>query len=152
MTRRKLCSGWRISGTLLVMATAGLDALTTAIGEEFPRATAVYLFGSRATGQATTTSDYDVAILASERLEPVARWHAQERLASITGASVDLVDLKTASTVFRAQIIHGGIVLLDRDPSERARFEMYALSDYARLNEERRGILEDIHARGTVHG
>jgi hypothetical protein len=43
-------------------------------------------------------------------------------------------------------------VLLDAQPSPRSAFEAFALSAYARLNEERREILNDVRARGRVHG
>jgi hypothetical protein len=42
--------------------------------------------------------------------------------------------------------------LFERTAAERACFEMHALSRYAHLNEERRGILEDVVRRASVHG
>jgi hypothetical protein len=42
-------------------------------------------------------------------------------------------------------------LLADVQPSARASFEATALSAYARLNEERREILNDIAARGRVY-
>lgn len=65
---------------------------------------------------------------------------------------MDLVDLREGSTVMTAQIVSEGRRLLWRDEARCAAFEAHALSDYARLNEERRGILADIRARGRVHG
>ena len=52
----------------------------------------------------------------------------------------------------RVQVLASSRLLFDGDPGGRMRFEMFALSDYARLNEERRGILDDVCARGSVHG
>jgi len=43
-------------------------------------------------------------------------------------------------------------VLYERDANERARFEMHALAWNAHLNEERRGVLEDVGRRGSVYG
>jgi uncharacterized protein len=117
-----------------------------------PEVEAIYLFGSRARGQQSTTSDFDLAVLAPEPLAPVARFDLQEALASKLHSSVDLVDLRTASTVMRVQVIDGGRLLYERSPFLRQLFEATALSAYARLNEERRGIIDDVKARGSVHG
>jgi phenylacetate-coenzyme A ligase PaaK-like adenylate-forming protein len=43
--------------------------------------------------------------------------------------------------------ISKGHLLADLDPSQRSNFEMYALAAYARLNEERRPVLERIDGR-----
>jgi hypothetical protein len=82
----------------------------------------------------------------------VARFDLQERIASRLHCSVDLVDLRTASTVMRVQVLEHGTILYDRRTGRRQAFEATALSAYARLNEERRGIIDDIRQRGSVHG
>lgn len=66
--------------------------------------------------------------------------------------SVDLVDLRVASPVMAIQVIGTGRVLLDNDASARGRFEDLTYGVYARLNEERRGILQRVAAEGTVYG
>jgi uncharacterized protein len=65
---------------------------------------------------------------------------------------VDLVDLHSASTVMRMQILSTGTCLIAEGEGARRAFEMYAYSDYARLNEERREILKGITTRGLVYG
>jgi hypothetical protein len=50
------------------------------------------------------------------------------------------------------QVIAGGTLLFEGDGEARGRFEDRALGDYARLNEERRAILERIAREGTVYG
>lgn len=80
------------------------------------------------------------------------RWDVAQRLATALRRDVDLVDLRTASAVLRAQVLRDGELLIDLAPSARAEFEMLVLADYARLNEERREILLDVKARGSVHG
>jgi uncharacterized protein len=117
-----------------------------------PEVEAIYLFGSRARGQESPGSDFDVAVLAATALAPVFRFDLQEALASDLHAPVDLVDLRAASTVMRVQVIDGGRLLYERSPFRRQLFEATALSAYARLNEERRGILDDVKARGSVYG
>jgi uncharacterized protein len=113
---------------------------------------ALYAFGSRAREDARPDSDYDLALLAERPLEPLARWELQERIARALRANVDLVDLRTASTVLKVQVLKDGIVLEEHHPRARAEFEMYALSDYARLQEERRAILDDASQPGWLRG
>jgi predicted nucleotidyltransferase len=128
------------------------DSLVAALSARVPGLVAVYLFGSHARGDAGPGSDLDLAVLAMAKLDPVERWKLQEDLAAQAHQNVDLVDLRQASTVMRVQVLRDGRLLLDVRPSMRAAFEASAMSAYAHLNEERRGILDDIAARGRVHG
>jgi predicted nucleotidyltransferase len=127
------------------------DIVATIIAA-LPDTEVIYLFGSRARAEANPRSDVDLAILTPQRIDPVARFDLQERIAARLNRDVDLVDLNAASTVMRVRVLEDGRVLYERDPSIREHFEATALSAYARLNEERRGILDDIGARGRVHG
>jgi predicted nucleotidyltransferase len=113
---------------------------------------AVYRFGSTAQGTATESSDTDIAVLAPIRLTAEQRFEVQEALAAKLGRDVDLVDLAAASTVMAIQVIAGGRLLYEAAGGARGEFEDYTLSAYARLNEERRGILERVAAEGTVYG
>ena len=54
---------------------------------------------------------------------------------------MDLVDLSSASTVMAKEVITKGIPIMITDPYAQQTFEMHTLSDYARLNEERKEIL-----------
>ena len=113
---------------------------------------AVYRFGSTAQGTATHASDADLAVLARGRVAPERRFDVQERLAAEIGRDVDLVDLASASPVMAIKVITGGELLYDGDSSARGRFEDQTFGAYARLNEERRGILERVATEGTIYG
>lgn len=63
------------------------------------------------------------------------------RLSGEFGTEVDLIDLSRASTVFRKEVIRTGEPVRVYDEPAMRQFEMLALSDYARLNEERRETL-----------
>ena len=52
----------------------------------------------------------------------------------------------------RMQVIAHGRPLAGFDNAAQARFEDYTYSSYARLNEERRAILEQVRREGTIHG
>jgi predicted nucleotidyltransferase len=113
---------------------------------------AVYHFGSSAAGLDRPDSDVDLAVLADVTLPAVARFDLQERLAELYRRPVDLVDLRTASPVMAMQVLATSQLLLDAAPDARGLFEDRMFTAYARLNEERRGILDRIAAEGTVYG
>ncbi len=117
-----------------------------------PDLVAVYRFGSTSDGSEGPESDVDLAVLGPGRLDPVARFDLQERLASVFRRSVDLVDLRAASTVMAMQVIGAGTLLYESDPAARGRFEDLTYTLYARLNEQRRGILDRIAREGAVYG
>jgi len=79
--------------------------------ESLPDLVAVYRFGSTATGFARSDSDIDLAFLSQSRLDPVDRFNLQERLSTALRRQVDLVDLRTASTVMAIQVIGPGELL-----------------------------------------
>lgn len=113
---------------------------------------AAYRFGSTAQGTATSASDADIAVLARERIAPARRFDVQEQVAAEIGRDVDLVDLASASTVMAIQVITKGDLIYEGDSDARGRFEDLTFGAYARLNEERRAILERVASEGTVYG
>ena len=129
------------------------DRVTVAeIRSAVPGLVAVYRFGSSVSGARRPDSDVDLAVLATASIDPLLRFDLQERLAAALRQNVDLIDLRAASTVMAIQVIGKGRLLLDQDAAARGSFEDLTYSMYARLNEERRGILERVAAEGTVYG
>jgi predicted nucleotidyltransferase len=102
---------------------------------------AVYLFGSQVRQEGRPDSDLDLAFLGNRSPDSVATFELAQDLASVIGCDVDLVDLTRSSTVMRAQVIGTGKRIFTHDTTAVDSFEMYALSDYARLQEERRGAV-----------
>ncbi len=132
--------------------TQPLTALVDRLKKEFPELISVYRFGSLGTEYERPESDLDLAVYAGTPLPVVKLWRLAQKLATEVGRDVDLVDLASASTVMRAQVIHGGERIYCANEFACETFEDYAYSSYARLNEERRGILQDISRRGSVYG
>jgi predicted nucleotidyltransferase len=130
----------------------GLSHAVDEIRAAQARVQAISLFGSRAGEHAGPLSDLDLALLSPAALGEVERWNLASRLSAVLHVEVDLVDLRRASAVMRVQVLGNSRLLFEGDALERMRFEMFALSDYARLNEERRGILDDVRAKGSVFG
>ena len=127
-------------------------SITQFLHEQIPDLVAVYQFGSQARGTARPTSDIDVAVLSAHPIPGGQIFHLAQELAIHLHRDVDLVDLRSASTVMRMQILTTGQCLGTKNLQAKAEFEMYTYADYARLNEERRDLLKGIKARGLVYG
>lgn len=111
----------------------------------------VILFGSAAKGTIRQDSDVDLAFLSDQKKGSYELFLMAQELAAILNREVDLVDLNQASTVFQAQIIGHGKVLYCNDEHRRQLFYMLTLKKYAKLNEERKPILEKIKERGSIY-
>jgi len=129
-----------------------IDRLAQTLSQRLPGIVAIYRFGSFGTPNERPDSDIDLGLQADHPLDPVALFHLAGELATLAGRDVDLVDMIRCSTVMRAQIIATGEVVFCRDTYLCDDFAATAYSRYAHLNEARRGILEDIQARGAIHG
>jgi predicted nucleotidyltransferase len=101
----------------------------------------VYLFGSFGTSRQHPGSDLDLAILAVAPLDPVSLFRLGGEISTALNREVDLIDLSTASTVMAKEVLRTGERLFTADLNVAREFEMRALSDYARPNEERRPII-----------
>lgn len=126
--------------------------LTEALSARLPELIAVYRFGSFGTPEERADSDIDLGLQADHLLDPVMLFHLAGDLATLAGRDVDLVDMIRCSTVMRAQIVATGELIYCRDRYLCEDFATTAYSRYAHLNEARRGILNDIQARGSIHG
>ena len=117
-----------------------------------PDVVAIYLFGSAATGELRADSDIDLAVLPAAPMPAAQLWSLAQELAVSAGRDVDLINLQSASTVMRAQVISTGKRLYCANELLCGEFEDRVYADYARLNEERRYILDDIRERGRIYG
>jgi uncharacterized protein len=103
----------------------------------------IYIFGSFADQTATSNSDIDIGFLTQQKIDPVKKWEIQEELASILDNDIDLVDLKDASVILRAEVIEKGKLIYTSDQYQTDYFEMTTYSMYADLNESRMDVLTD---------
>ncbi|WP_315119180.1 type VII toxin-antitoxin system MntA family adenylyltransferase antitoxin [uncultured Clostridium sp.] len=111
----------------------------------------IYVFGSAAKGILREDSDIDIAFLSEESFSDYEIFMIAQELASNLNRDIDLIDLKKASTVFKAQIVGTGIKIYCTDETKRMYFEMRTLKEYALLNEEREIILKGIKERGSIY-
>lgn len=94
---------------------------------------AVYLYGSRARGTATTRSDVDLAVLYAE--DPPATLDdlpldLEADLERVLGMPVQAVVLNTAPVDLVHRVLRDGKLVLDRDRGRRIRFEVRARNEY----------------------
>jgi predicted nucleotidyltransferase len=126
--------------------------IVEAIRRLCPNVTAIYAFGSWSSPQEHRESDIDLAILDTQAISPQGQWERTQHLSALLEREVDWVDLLSASTVMRMQIVGRGRRLYCLDERQTSLFEDYVFSSYARLNEERKEILSDAAKRGCVYG
>src|SRR5690554_618356 len=91
----------------------------------------VILFGSAAKGTMHSDSDVDIAFMSDVMILPYDLFMLAQGLADMLKREVDLIDFKQASSVFKAQIVGSGKLLLDLEPVKRQFAFMRALKEYA---------------------
>ncbi|MGM0410836.1 MAG: type VII toxin-antitoxin system MntA family adenylyltransferase antitoxin [Bacillota bacterium] len=112
-----------------------IDFLTEKLTPEL-----IYIFGSYAKNSERDNSDIDIAILSEREIDEYKLFLLAQKLADKLKKEVDLVDIKKASTVFKAQIIQGKLIF-NKDNYKKMNFELKTFREYAKLNEERKEIL-----------
>lgn len=126
-------------------------AIVQKLQAQVPHLLAIYAFGSRIQGNARPDSDLDLAILVAGYAQPLALWTLADEVAEIAGCSIDLLDLRAASTVMQYQIITNGQRWWARD-AQAALFEAAVLSEKTALDTARAGVLIDVQKEGTIYG
>ena len=121
------------------------------VQDRLPDLLALYAFGSRIQGQANADSDLDLAVLVTGYADPLLLFDLAGELADAAGCTVDLLDLRAASTVMQYQIITTGVRWWQKDGHE-ALYEVAILSEKTALDEARNALIDDIQRRGSVYG
>lgn len=116
-----------------------------------PDIEALYVFGSRARGDARADSDLDLAVLGPAPFDPLRRFQAQRELSALLDVDVDLIDLRAASSVLRSEVVNGGKALFQRDADYVLAFEAGVLGEYAELLDATRSLRDHVRASGRVH-
>ncbi|MCP4668879.1 MAG: nucleotidyltransferase domain-containing protein [Deltaproteobacteria bacterium] len=106
--------------------------------EAYPAISAIYLFGSHASGHEKSRSDIDLGVLFNEDVDGFTRIHMETALSNHLKKDVDLVDMGKSSPFLRHQIYKSG-KLLYRDGSDFSFiFRANSIRDYLDTNFLRR--------------
>ena len=100
---------------------------------ESPAVAAAWLFGSFARGDARADSDVDVAVLS--RHTPAATFEAlplrlEGEIERLLRRTTQVVVMNRAPADLRARVLRDGVLLADRDPSFRVRFEVRTRNEW----------------------
>ena len=125
------------------LSDSEIEIIINTLRTDLPSLQAIYIFGSFADETASDSSDVDIAYLSEGSLSNTKRWELSSDIARLLKRDVDLIDLRSANTIFRYQIIstakrvYGG-------GYEVESFETLVYSFYLRFKQERKPIEDAI--------
>lgn len=92
---------------------------------------AAYIFGSQGTRRQRPQSDVDVAVLLDEKhAKPFCLLTFAVEVERACGCRADIVILNHAEEIVKREVRRTGIVVFDRDPGIRKRFEVMGRKTY----------------------
>jgi predicted nucleotidyltransferase len=136
---------------LMLPLTINHKAIVNTLREQIPHLLAVYAFGSRIQGTSHKESDLDLAVLVEGYADPYQLFDVAGQLSDVAHCSVDLLDLRAASTVMQFQILTTGQRWWNKN-TQADLFEIAILSEKLSLDTARAGLLMDIQKSGVVYG
>ena len=112
----------------------------------------IYLFGSFARGEGRDDSDIDLAVYLDDEIGAYDLFTISNQLAFKVKRDVQIVNLKDIDTVFASQIVGNREELYCEDEYLKGSYNMKTFREYAKLNEERKIILDAIERDGRIYG
>lgn len=112
----------------------------------------IYLFGSFAKGEGREDSDIDIAIYTDEEISGYDLFIISNKLSFEVKRNVEVIDLKNIDTVFASQIVGNREELYCEDEILKGNYNIKTFREYAKLNEERKIILDAIERDGRIYG
>jgi predicted nucleotidyltransferase len=130
-----------MSGTVRLDPELVAAAVEVAAAE--PRIVGLYLFGSRAKGEAHERSDVDLGALFAEKVTPEEVFRLEVRFGERLGRPVDLVDAGSCEPYLALAIIRGERIFCS-DSTRCDVFDLYVMrraADLAPFERERRRMM-----------
>ncbi len=123
------------------------DVIIRAICHHHPDIQAIYLFGTCGTEDEWPDSDVDIALLfdpqRAKALDPLPMSDLRFEIEALLEKEADLINLRQAPTVLQKEVIAADRRIFKVDDCSADEFEMMTLSNYQKLNEERKDIIKD---------
>lgn len=111
-----------------------------------------YLFGSFASGFASSESDVDLAVLCRNPLPKEIKFKLIERLENLLNRTIDLIELRFVNTIFQEEIMITAKPIVTIDQMACDLFEDFVYCSAMDFREFRKPHVEEILARGSVYG
>ena len=121
---------------------ATLDTAGRVAAAALPDAWAIYVHGSMARGDASASSDIDLAVLLPPGSTIPDKLGLMARVAAATGRDADIVDLRQANLDLVHALLLEGCQLLVRREEETLAWEAERMTDYGLFNPRRADIVE----------
>lgn len=106
-----------------------LPILQRLLAEE-PHVELAVLFGSRASGRATSASDVDLGLRFAPDASSAQRQSLSNVLERALGAPLDLIDLDEAPPLLRMELARSGVVVKEAKPGSWTSFRARAMLDW----------------------
>ncbi len=110
-----------------------IEQLTDRLGQALQRRPEVrlaFLFGSSVTRGIDAARDIDVAVSFARPVSLLEQCELGVQLEQVVGLEIDLVDVDSASTLLRWEVVRKGVVLCARDQRDLADFRARVPLEY----------------------
>jgi len=126
------------------------DALTHAMRQVLPQASAAWVFGSAVDPQRfVDASDIDLAVMLPQALSSTHKLDVLAQLAALLGREVDLLDFARLDTVMQAQVLSTGRLLFSDDAVALAHYCAFVYSEYQDIQRWRQPLMNSLAQRLT---
>ena len=128
-----------------------VNRATNALLAALPDVVAIYVFGSAATGDFSEGSDLDLAVLGPRPYDGQRLYDVARSLEASLDVDVDLVDLITAPTLLKFEVIARGRNVYCADRDAALDFEGRSLTEYGDYQFRVAPMLEAVRETGRAY-
>ncbi len=118
-----------------------------AFAEQYPVISAIYLFGSHASGHGRTKSDIDLGVLFNEDMDGFTRINMETEISNRLKKDVDLVDMRKSGPFLRHQIYKYGKTIYHDGSDFPFIFRANSIRDYLDTNYLKRQRMAILHGQ-----
>lgn len=104
--------------------------IIVAFARSYPMISAIYLFGSHASGYERSKSDIDLGLLFNEDVDGFTRINMETEISNLLKKDVDLVDMKRSGPFLRHQIYKYGKLIYHDETDYPFLFRAQSINEY----------------------